>query len=569
MIRPRLIDTPTKYLRIMKEYPKFFFKTCGVNAWKKQGEIANSVRDNKHTAVISTPGSGKTHAAVWVAKWWINLHGPSKVIVSAPVKRQIKDLFWSEYRAAHQASEIELVEKLQLDTKAKIDEDWFLVGVTAKGDTASGSIKDKMTGYHSPNILVILDQADGLSRELWEAVWQLLTSKHARLLTLTNPWNSSSENANILIPEMQTDFGKKFLNEDGQVKPRKLEKPLPKLKFEGWNVIRITAFDLPNWKTKSDDEYPGLTSYTHIQECMDKWKESDPLYRMVLLAEYVSGAELTILTKEMVDWLFNKKNNVLPDWEDMKIGFDVARFGKDNSVNLNMAGGRLLSIKSVNGNSGPQVKRMTMRNADSLAEFARVEVKKIKPNIKQKLLEQIEVQQINADATGLGGPIADELREEGYPVVDIIAGGKVESEKESKRFKNQKARLSFHIRDLCELKALCLRPYFIGTDDKVWKKLKEECLKMRYKYTPDFKIIIEDKEAMRKILGRSPDVWDALVLAESRWTGIPTVFGLEEEEEEEKHMQEYFPEPQDIVDRLAEGTWGDLEASFVDEDEGY
>ena len=46
----------------------------GDHVWTKQREIAESVRDNRYTAVKACHGPGKSFIAARIGCWWINVH---------------------------------------------------------------------------------------------------------------------------------------------------------------------------------------------------------------------------------------------------------------------------------------------------------------------------------------------------------------------------------------------------------------------------------------------------------------------------------------------------------------
>jgi hypothetical protein len=70
--------------------------------WRKQREIAASVRDNRRTAVKSCHNAGKSFLASRIAAWWLDTHPPGEafVVSTAPTYKQVHAILWEEIRGA-------------------------------------------------------------------------------------------------------------------------------------------------------------------------------------------------------------------------------------------------------------------------------------------------------------------------------------------------------------------------------------------------------------------------------------------------------------------------------------
>ena len=75
-------------------------EVLGKHMWSKQREIAASVVDNSHTAVVSCNGAGKSGLAGMLAVWWVAVHDPYDVAVicSAPTYVQIARVLFTEIK---------------------------------------------------------------------------------------------------------------------------------------------------------------------------------------------------------------------------------------------------------------------------------------------------------------------------------------------------------------------------------------------------------------------------------------------------------------------------------------
>src|SRR6516164_7983289 len=76
---------------------------AGVHLWSKQQEIAQSIVDNRRTAVQSAHGIGKSFLAATLASWWVDTHPADEtmVVTTAPSLDQVHAILWEEIRGLH------------------------------------------------------------------------------------------------------------------------------------------------------------------------------------------------------------------------------------------------------------------------------------------------------------------------------------------------------------------------------------------------------------------------------------------------------------------------------------
>jgi len=84
-----------EYLTDIKLWAK---EVLGKTLWSKQEEIARSLVENSHTAVVSCNGAGKSGLAGIIAVWWVAVHDSRDVAVicSAPTYIQIARVLFKE-----------------------------------------------------------------------------------------------------------------------------------------------------------------------------------------------------------------------------------------------------------------------------------------------------------------------------------------------------------------------------------------------------------------------------------------------------------------------------------------
>jgi len=234
--------------KYLKDPVKWIDERLGEFTWSKQQEILRSIVVNRRTSVQSCYDSGKSWLAGRVAAWWIDCHKPgtARVITSAPTGDQVKAILWHEISRAHSVG--------KLGGRLNQTEWWLDIGereeLVAIGRKPKDYSTSAFSGIHERYVLVILDEAAGIPKLLWDAVDGLLSNEECRLLSIGNPEDSTSEFARECKPG------------------------------SGSNTIRISAFDTPNFT----DEYcpeevkARLVSRIWVEEKKKKWGESSPLY---------------------------------------------------------------------------------------------------------------------------------------------------------------------------------------------------------------------------------------------------------------------------------------------------
>ena len=427
----------------------------GNNLWQTQREILESVRNNHETVVASCHGAGKSFTASNVALWYLFNHKPSIVITTAPTDRQVRGILWKEIRLAHSRARIPLGGKL-LTQELKLDTDWW-----AWGFTAPEYDPDRFQGFHEVNILVIVDEAAGVSEQIYEAIDGVLTSQHSRLLLIGNPTSGAGR------------FGQSF-------------------KTPGISKFTISAFDTPNftefgiteediekgtWEEKITSELPApyLVTPHWVAQRYSRWGKDSPLYQSRVLGKFPAQGTDTLIP---LDWIDKAVKQDLEPGEPVEIGLDVARYGQDESVWVLREGSvaRLHKIESM---------RNTMETS----------------GISVRAIKETGATNIKVDADGLGAGVYDRLNELGEPATEMRSG-MAASDKE--RFSNKRAEWWWGLRERFESGDID-----IENDEELVAQLSN----IKYKINSRGQIQIETKEEMKKRGLPSPDRADALMLA--------------------------------------------------------
>lgn len=374
--------------KAIQKHPINFFKAAwpDIYLWDKLEDICIQIVKNRRVVIPSGHGVGKTWLLARIALWFLFCFYPSKVITSAPTWSQVELLLWSEIKNAYNTAQFKLGGRL-LDTQLKIEEDWFAIGLSTRGKASEREFgTPKFQGFHSENLLVLLDEAPGIESEIWTSVETLITGANNKIVAIGNPTSPSG----------------KFYDS--------CKSPL-------WKKIEISSFDHPNVKT-GQIIVPGAVTTEWIEERRKEWGEDSPLWKAKVLGQFPDEGDDTLIP---LTWAEACVGLNLGTQGDRKLGVDVARFGSDMTVFCTLLGSTVLPLESVN-------------KKDTNFTIGRVKV----------LHNNENFDQIAIDDTGVGGGVTDGLSDVDSNIEPVNFG---EAALESDKFENMKAELYWNLRE--------------------------------------------------------------------------------------------------------------------------
>lgn len=456
----------SKHLEIQRK--QVFYRThpdewvkdrIGGHLWSKQAEIALSVVANKRTAVKSSNGVGKSFLAAILACWWIDTHpiGRALVITTAPTFIQISRILWRYIRRLHQENNLYGTVNLTNEWKSP---DGTLMGFGRKpnDDDISG-----FQGYHEDYILVIADEAGGISETLYTGFEAITTNDEARLLAIGNPDNRG------------TEFHKTFSTPDNI-----------------WTKFTISAFDTPVFTGEAvpDEIRRGLTSKQWVEDRAQDWGTDSPRYQAKVMGEFPDQSENTLFSQTVLARGYDTE--LFIDSESTPIlGVDIARYGSDFSTCYSYHDGVLRFIK-----------KWSMTDTVESAEIIR------------DIAFETGAREVRVDGVGIGAGVWDNLQrmsDARFEVVGMIGNaGSPDLDKwaNARAFWYDTMRQKMHDAKLDT-----------DFDDR---KLKEELEGIQYSFNNHGGIKIESKDDMKKRGVKSPDYADAAMYASADLTIDPT-----------------------------------------------
>ncbi len=423
-------------------------RMSGEIAWEKQRAIMRAVVRHPRVAVASANSCGKTFIAARIAVWFLCMYARSVVIITAPTDRQVLEVLWREMRAFKAKAEARgnpIGGKLLLTGKWEFSEDHFAIGFsTNDNDTA------KFQGFHAPHLLVIADEAPGISEQIFEGITAVLKGAHTRLLAIGNPTT------------LEGWFYEAF-------------------KSEGWWATHISAFDTPN-VLEGRIVVPGLITAKDIEQARTDYREGSPMWQARIEGRFPTQLEDTMIA---LDWVEKAAELQPPKQGEVVVGADIARFGQDSTVFVARQGMNLFAAEQFN-----QID--TMQATGLLATFCR----------------KVGAQRAQVDVVGLGAAVVDRLREvvNGLDIdLKVVEMGAGEKAHDDKNYANASAEWYAAL-------ALMLREGRAGGTVFGNKRLIAELSSRKRRMRSDGRWELEPKQEIHKRGGRSPDWGDAVAM---------------------------------------------------------
>ena len=363
-------------------------------------------------------------------------------------------------------------------------------------------------GYHSAELLFILDEANGIDADIMTAIKGTTASGHTTIIQLGNPTNNSGlfydafmgedsswytmnisafDSPNLLSLEVP-DWFEELSEAPGEisVEDRKKLAYLGYLRRQ-WLRKRdqMPLEDIEEWGILNHMETPHLTKRIFVAEGEVDWARTNhPSWY---------GQVLGVFPDEATNQMFSRRAIMRADVETpygpgegpMVWGCDPAGMGQNEY-----------------GLSGVQIDSETFEHRQILLEGFQGD------NSFEQSLRAMEPYMnqtwwINIDRSGAGERCAIELKrwaaQWGVPVVAFGAGDKSTN---PLLFKNLKAQMYYHLRDLLNEGAL------LGVIDR---KQKQQLLSIRFSLNGRGQVEMESKKDMERRGVESPDRAEALV----------------------------------------------------------
>lgn len=410
--------------------------------------ILDAIVANRYVGVESATGTGKTYLGALIVFWFLECWENSLVITTAPKQDQLELNIWKWIEYYFRKFGRGTLTNLKLSLSGKEDY-WIAKGFVA-GVQADEKSTTKAQGFHAEHMLIIFEETPGIPAPTINAFQNTCTAPHNLILAYGNP-------------DHQLDNLHQFCTQ------------------EGVQHVRISAYDHPNVVHNDPSIIPGAISAMGIQRIINKHGADSPLTlsrtRGITPAQAVDA-----LIK--VEWcLAAIERKEVDPYELKAIGVDVA-----NSENGDKA-----AIAIGQGNICTKVEDFTCPDANQLGYMVHRIAKE----------ENIPPTRIGVDGVGVGAGTINTLRMLGFrqKSINLQGSGKAKKTDQEERFMNLRSQMWWQARE-------DLRLGLIGIPNNT--ELIADLTMPRYEIHAG-KIHIESKEAIKKRLGRSPNLGDAFV----------------------------------------------------------
>jgi hypothetical protein len=332
----------------------------GVEPDRWQGEALMSLAKEDRVAIRSGHGVGKSALMAWTILWWMLTRFPCKVACTAPTSHQLSDVLWGEIAKWHNRldpawKDLLLVKTDRVELRDAPMES-FSVARTARKEQP-----EAFQGFHSENMLFIIDEASGVEDIIFQVGQGAMSTKGAKTLMAGNPTRS------------QGYFFDAF-----------------NVMREQWHTIKVSCAD------------SKMVDPQFVEDMRKQYGEDSDIFRVRVLGDFPKADDNTVIPLDLCEAAVNR--DVAQAEGKMIWGVDVARFGADKTALAKRRKNHLVEpIRTWQGKDLMQTVGLIVQEYESA-----------KPGDRPDL--------IVVDSIGLGAGVVDRLREQGYPVRGINVG---------------------------------------------------------------------------------------------------------------------------------------------------
>ena len=329
----------------------------GANPSAQQFNAGKQLVKKKKVSIRSGHGTGKSAFLAWCILWFQSCFFPCKIPATAPTGHQLSDVLWAELAKWHRKLS-EKIPELAREfswTSEKFSlvshpQESFAVARTARPENP-----EALQGFHSENILFLIDEASGVAENVFQVAEGSLSTEDAYVVMAANP-----------------------TREDGyfHASHHKMR--------ESWACL--------HW----DGEESPLVSKNYIADMAKKYGIDSPIYQVRVKGNFATATDGVIPLSLCEAAKVREVGKVAGDivW-----GLDVARFGDDSTA---------LAKRQRNVQVEPTKEwfgKDTMQTVGILKN--EYDAAKEKPK------------KICIDVIGLGAGVVDRAKELGLPVVAV------------------------------------------------------------------------------------------------------------------------------------------------------
>jgi len=319
-----------------------------------QAEALTAWATKPRMTIRSGHGVGKSTLLAWLVLHNQCTHLEAKTGTTAPSEHQLEDILWSEIGTWFKRMDPAVQESFRL-THLRLELRGHEGVNFAAGRVSRPETPEAFAGYHSPNMLLVGDEASGIAEPIFEVGLGAMSTPNARMALASNPTRPNGF----------------FFETHHKLRTR-------------WHTVRVNSEDVPRARG-------------HIEDVIAVYGRESNAYRVRVLGEFPTSEDDSVIPLHLCEAAISRE--VEPS-EAFRVvwGVDVARFGSDRTALAKRRGNVMLEpIKSWRGKD-------TMQTAGLLVDEWNNTYKDERPS------------EIIVDVIGMGAGVVDRLSELGLPV---------------------------------------------------------------------------------------------------------------------------------------------------------
>lgn len=327
----------------------------GLEPWQLGALKALEVHDR--ISIRAGHGVGKTAFLAWACLWFLLTRFPCKIPVTASNQDQLRDVVWAEIVLWARRLPPELQDQLTI-TAEKVAIKGAEELAFAVRRTASKENPEALQGFHSENLLFLIEEASGIPDVIFEVATGALSTPGAKVLMMANPTRLSGF----------------FYDTHHKLAHR-------------WKTMVVNSEDVPR-------------ATGHVADIIAQYGRDSNKYKVRVLGEFPTTEDQQVIPYEWIQAAVGR--NVAPLVRYRPVwGVDVARFGDDRSALAKRQNNHLLEkVKSWRGKDTMQTAWMVKDEWDATPR-------------------QMRPSEILVDVIGIGAGVVDRLYELGLPARGI------------------------------------------------------------------------------------------------------------------------------------------------------
>lgn len=323
--RAKLREFAGSALARWKDNPVLFAReVLRIDLWNGQAGLVRAIAEHSSVACRSGHKTGKTTALAIIALWWVCTRYRARVILTAASHRQVEKVLWKEikrlyFRAARRVCSCgsdRLPCRNCPEGTSKVR-----AGLPIGGDmheSAEGGLTfrdgreiigfatidpERMAGFSGPNMLFLVDEASGVTDEIFEAIDGNRASG-ARIVMTSNPTKTSGT------------FYEAFTSERSE-----------------WHQIVLRSLDAA--REVGEGRFPAGTGLATPEWCAEKsrtWGEEDSRYQVRVLGDFPTNGSDAMIPLALIEAAKRRWTPRPPPVGRTSIGVDVAWTGNDRTA---------------------------------------------------------------------------------------------------------------------------------------------------------------------------------------------------------------------------------------------